>query len=523
MPSRFLLKRPLVLKQILVWADAYKEAKGPWPTKASGGIIGAKFETWLGVDAALRRGMRGLPGGSSLAQLLARERGARNVHDLPPLTESIILHWADRHYERTGAWPTAESGPILDSAGDKWSHINTALEQGQRGLPGSSSLARLLAKHRGVRNRKGQPPLTEEQILTWADLHFQRTGRWPTARSGPILDAPGETWMAAQMALHDGLRGLPGGSSLPLLFAEKRSARNTWTRPNFSLSQILAWADAFHQRTVKWPNSKSGPIPEAPQETWSAVNHALRRGTRGLPGGLSLAQLLATKRGARNQASVPPLSLKGILAWADAHFRRTGSWPAKESGSIPEAPGETWMAVDAALRAGNRSLPGGSSLPRLLQERRKRKNIHALLPLSKKKILRWADAHFHRHGKWPTTRSGPVQDASHERWDLIDNALRLGLRGLQGGSSLLSLLAKKRGVRHCLHPPPLSPEEILVWAELHYERTGRWPKDSSGPITDAIGETWAAVDRALRLGKRGFPGGSSLAKLLASPKNGNAR
>ena len=41
--------------------------------------------------------------------------------------------------------------------------------------------------------------------------------------------------------------------------------------------------------------------------------------------------------------------------------------------------------------------------------------------------------------------------------------------------------------------------------------TGRWPKDSSGPITEAIGETWVALDRVLRLGKRGFPGGSSLA------------
>jgi hypothetical protein len=521
MPSRFLLKRPLAIRQILVWADAYREAKGTWPTKASGGIIGAKFETWLGVDAALRRGMRGLAGGSSLAQLLARERGARNIHDLPPLTETIILHWADLHYERTGAWPTAELRRILDSAGDKWSHINTALEQGHRGLPGSSSLARLLAQHRGVRNRKGQPPLTEEQILTWADLHLQSTGRWPTARSGPILGAPGETWMAAQMALHDGTRGLPGGSSLSLLLAEKRGVRNTWTRP------------------IPVPNPRLGR--RLPSTRWQMADLKVRTYSRSAPGDLVGRQSCPPARNPRpsgrpvfgptvgDQTRRPqpsqraPLSLKGILAWADAHFRRTGSWPAKESGSIPEAPGETWMAVDAALRAGNRSLPGGSSLPRLLQERRRRKNIHALPPLSKKKILRWADAHFHRHGKWPTTRSGPVRDAAHERWDLIDNALRLGLRGLQSGSSLLSLLAKKRGVRHCLHLPPLSPEEILVWAELHYERTGRWPKDSSGPITDAIGETWAAVDRALRLGKRGFPGGSSLAKLLASPKNGNAR
>ncbi len=97
-----------------------------------------------------------------------------------------------------------DSGVVPDSGGEKWRNIDAALRYGLRGLPGGSSLARLLAEHRGVRNLMQLPPLTEEQILAWADAHYQRTGAWPTGKSGPVSEAPGETWRGVQMALHMG-------------------------------------------------------------------------------------------------------------------------------------------------------------------------------------------------------------------------------------------------------------------------------------------------------------------------------
>jgi hypothetical protein len=500
-------RRSLVIREILAWADAFRESTGKWPTKESGGIIGTHFETWHNVDSALRQGLRGLPGGTSLAQLLAEHRQYRNIHGLPPLSETKILEWADDHHRQTGAWPTADSGTIPNSGREKWSSIDVALHNGARGLPGGSSLARLLAQHRHYRNRKGLPPLNVAEFLSWADLYFQRTGTWPDARSGPIAEAPGETWMAVDMALRKGLRGLAGGSSLALVLAKERAVRNAWSRPNLSLAQILAWADNFHQRTGQWPTLNSGPIAEARGETWCAVNHALRKGTRGLPGGGSLARLLAAERGARNQTAVPPLSRKEILAWGKAHHRRTGNWPTRDSGPIAEMPGETWAAVDAALQKGNRGLRGGSSLAKLFKP----------VPLlSVADVLAWADAYRQRTGKWPNVNSGPVVEAPRERWDLIDNALRQGNRGLPKGSSLLWLLVEERNVRDPLNLPHLSAEQIFEWAKLHFQRTGAWPKYKSGAISDAPGETWSAVDSALRYGKRGLPGQSSLAKLLAA-------
>jgi hypothetical protein len=65
-----------------------------------------------------------------------------------------------------------------------------------------------------------------------------------------------------------------------------------------------------------------------------------------------------------------PLTVEQILAWADAHRARTGGWPGIDSGPIADAPGESWKAVDSALRAGCRGLPGCDSLPRLLARHR---------------------------------------------------------------------------------------------------------------------------------------------------------
>jgi hypothetical protein len=229
------------------------------------------------------------------------------------LTHQQILDWADEFYQRTGSWPTAASGTIANSGGETWNRVDQALRKGVRGLPGGSSLARLLKMHRGVRNRKQLPPFTEEIILEWADAHFQRTGEWPHRNSGPITDSPGDTWMAVDMALCKGRRQLPGGSSLAHLLAEKRGVPHRSNRRDLTIELILAWADAFFARTGRWPNLASGPILEAPDETWCGVNHALRSNTRGLTRGCTLAKLLAEERGVRNLVSVPRLHRKQIL------------------------------------------------------------------------------------------------------------------------------------------------------------------------------------------------------------------
>jgi hypothetical protein len=287
------------------------------------------------------------------------------------LTTAEILAWADAYHERTGEWPIIRSGLIPEALGENWRRVDNALRYGLRGLPGGSSLARLLDECRGVRNVQNLAPLTEPQVLLWADAHHRRTGDWPNDDSGPIADAPGEVWRNVDMALREGHRGFPGGSSLAQLLAKRRGVPNRMALPALTVEQILSWADAHHRRTGTWPKRGSGPIADAPGETWAAVDAALSLGNRGLPGGSSLAQLLQERRGVRNKARLPRLTAKKILAWADAHYRRTGRWQSCESGPIPEAPGETWLAVQMALVQGLRGLRGGSSLHLFLRKFRR--------------------------------------------------------------------------------------------------------------------------------------------------------
>jgi hypothetical protein len=102
----------------------------------------------------------------------------------PPLTVEQILAWADAHHERTGRWPTHDSGPVAEAPGETWGRVNSALYEGHRGLSGRDTLARLLGRHRRCsplappgRRRTWTPG---EDGMVWALLPEEaarRTGR----------------------------------------------------------------------------------------------------------------------------------------------------------------------------------------------------------------------------------------------------------------------------------------------------------------------------------------------------------
>jgi len=438
----------------------------------------------------------------------AEQRGT-----LPDLTESQILAWADAHRERTGRWPACHSGAIPKSSGESWLAIEAALAFGLRGIRGRSTLARFLARNRERYNRLARQRLTIAQILTWADAWHRRTGSWPQRHSGTIPGSRGLDWRIVDRALRRGRCGLKRGSTLARLLAKKRGVTYRLSQPPLSERLILRWADRHHRRTGSWPNHLSGRIVGSRGESWGKVHTALYCGGRGLPGGSSLADLFARRRGARNKRNLPPFTEELIVEWADEHYRRFGCWPNSQSGIIRDAPGETWRAVEAALYKGIRGLQGGSSLTRLLVAHRGIRNRNHPPKLTIAQILAWADA-FHEHtGRWPTVRSGPIMDAPGENWKIIHDALYAGKRGLLGGSSLAKLLAIERGVRNVAAQPRLTVEQILRWARALEKRSGRWTTRTSGSVADAPGEQWGLIDQSLYKGLRGLPGGNTLARL----------
>ncbi len=207
----------LTVKHVLSWADAHNKKHKKWPTQNSGSVVGARGENWKAINAALRAGSRGLPGGTTLAQLLHAKRGVVNRLDQSTLTIQQILKWADAHHKRTGEWPTRNSGAVKGAGSENWSAIHEAIRHGRRGMRGGSSLPRLLAKHRSRPYRKRGGRLTIKQILGWAKRHHKRNDRWPTKGSGKVIGTKDEQWGTIDAALKGGFRGMAGGTSLSQL------------------------------------------------------------------------------------------------------------------------------------------------------------------------------------------------------------------------------------------------------------------------------------------------------------------
>jgi hypothetical protein len=283
-------------------------------------------------------------------------------------------------------------------------------------------------------------------------------------------------------------------------FEDHVGLRSRADLPDLTERQILKWAKEHRKRTGKWPQQRSGVILSASAEKWCGIDHALLNGRRGLPGRSSLRQLLELHFGLMKLRNYSTLTVRQILAWAKAHRRRSGEWPSRESGAIEGTNGETWIRIDRALKIGGRGLSERSSLIKLLRP---------VPRLTLDMILGWVSNHRERTGEWPAANSGRIHEAGDETWARIDSTLRTGGRGLQGRSSLSRVLREHFRVKEYL-----TVEQVLSWIRAHHDRTGDWPRTTSGVIEDAHDQTWGRIDGLLRHGGRGLPRDYSLPRLL---------
>jgi hypothetical protein len=316
-------------------------------------------------------GFRGLGTTITLAAFLAKERGASYRRpNQSPLTYEKVLKWADAHFRRTGTWPRQGSGAVTDAPGETWKQIAAMMSTGGRGLIAGWTLSQLLHEERGVRMRNAPPPLSVRQILKWADAHYKRHGKWPNHKNGAVEDAPGESWGAIDQSLTHGARGLSPGQTLALFLMEHRNKVVSAYKPKLTKALILEWAEAHHRRTGKWPSPTGGPIPESPGDTWKTVAGAMYKGSRGMPRGQSLMQLLSLHHGSVSLMVKPKLTEEKILLWARAHARRTGEWPTLHSGKVDDAEFENWSNINDAMRRSQRGLTCGITLGRFLSRHR---------------------------------------------------------------------------------------------------------------------------------------------------------
>ena len=481
----------------------YFEEHDKYPGQLSGDAskyIGFKI-TWVAINLCLKRGNRGLPGGSSLAQL--RQEYITGIETL--LTEEIIVKAMKDYHEEHGKYPSQLSGDASKYAGFKitWKAINSCLRQGNRSLPGGSSLAQLRKEY--ITGK--ETPLIEDLIVKAMKDYHEEHGKYPVAnRSGDASKYIGFkiTWTAINTCLKKGLRGLPKGSSL----AQLRKEYITGEKP-LTEDFIVKAIKSYYEEHGKYPSCESGDASKyiGFKITWSAIDTCLREGLRGLPGGSTLAQLKQDY----NLGIEPDLTEDLIVKAIKDYFEEHDKYPPCSSGDASKYIGFkiTWLAIDRCLRDGNRGLPGGSSLFKL----RKEYNLGIEPDLTEEIIVKAMKDYHEEHGKYPSLKSG---DASKYigfkiTWTAIDACLREGFRGLPGGSSLAQLRKEYNlGIE-----PDLTEDLIIKAMKDYHEEHGKYPSLKSGDASKYIGfkTTWVAIDDCLRHGLRGLPGGSSLSQL----------
>ncbi len=513
-------KPPLEIATILKWIEAYRYRTGRWPTNRSGPITEAEFpnEDWRAINYALSVGSRGCPGGSSLSMLIAEHwLGRTGPRVRENWTEERILQLADAYFKEHGSWPNRKSGNIAGSpqSADTWLGINEALIQGNRGLAGGSSLARLLFKHRGVPNKANLASLMQETILEWADAHHARTGKWPNHLSGEISESPGETWAKLDGSLRKGQRGVGRKFSLAQLLHKERGVRIKGQAPALTVEQIQEWACQHYEIMGNWPTITSGKVLANLSESWDQINSALTLGLRGLPGGSSIAKQVALLGGKRKtDTGSVPADMQYVCMKIDDYREEHGAWPTRESLVTVDA-------ADTRLRCGK--AVGTMSFATLIADELGPRTRMSQPSLTTEMILQWADAHKKVTGEWPTAGSGMILHSPNEDWGLLSRSMRRGMRGLNEAISLSKLLERERAVPHRFRCE-LTEELVLTWADAYKEEKGVYPGGKSlEPIPQSPGDKWRHIDHALREGHRGLPGGSSLAMLFAEHRGKRKR
>jgi hypothetical protein len=114
-----------------------------------------RADAWSEGEDALARTLRPKEAAEATGRSLTAVYDRRRVLGLPdgradkpprgePLSEAQIIAWARAYRKARGRWPSAESPPVGLPQGESWKNLDNRLRRGQRGLPGGSTLSRLL-------------------------------------------------------------------------------------------------------------------------------------------------------------------------------------------------------------------------------------------------------------------------------------------------------------------------------------------------------------------------------------------
>jgi len=472
------------------------------------------------------------------------------------------MRWVKLFHEKEHKWPSTRDKVVWekDGAGQwnvvpnmSWLMIHQGLYTARYGLGSQKKMTLTQFRHlHGLHSN-----LSEEKIIGWMKLHYEKEGDWPHQTSPRVWDrnagewteVKGETWQAINLALRAAGRGLLKKSSL----AQLRTAHGLTDPPKdhnpLSEEKIVKWIELYREKEANWPSrygkvvwdkDAEGKWVRVGDETWTSIDRALYHGHRGLEEskGSSIAKL-RQKYGLSAQPK-NALTESQLVRWIRLFRENEGRWPTQASTTVWDrddksrqwsvVANENWNKINHALFYGIRGLKvhKGSSLAQL-------KLQHGLYDESKpalteENILQWLRSFHEKEGRWPTALDKTVwdRDDKTEEWVVIDEhwgALNVGLsvgsRDLPGGSSLWQL----RVANGLYEDNVLTEEKIVNWIRLFHEKAGKWPNETDRIIWDRDAkdnewvivkdESWKSLAHAITRGRRGLAGlkGTTLGQL----------
>lgn len=200
---------------------------------------------------------------------------------------------------------------------------------------------------------------------------------------------------------------------------------------------------------------------------------------------------------------------------------------ASSLGAVYAVPGYAGVNIDVAETIAVNSHPRGGTTPRIEFCLPFRDDIPAIMRAMYSRFMsfereypfegdtpegatrRWGEAYYAVHGKWPGRRSGIVAEFPTLSWRLLDDWMRDGRNGFQAGGSLITFF----GVNYL---PDLEVAEVQQWVANYVAIHGVPPPTDDTVVPECPGMTWRNLNKCLRLGRRGLPGGMTL-RMLANP------
>ena len=292
---------------------------------------------------------------------------------------------------------------------------------------------------------------TPALIADSAEAMKKRTGKYPHAKSGIIIDGPlangVNDWGDVDDSIRKKWRGLshencPYDSLPDLLCGEADKIRKI----DYTLENITASATATKLATGEYPTAESGLIKYGTLAdgvtTWKGVDHAMFSKNRGLTEKncpySHLTDLFIAKGFINSKAEI---SVNAIACCAYDHFINTGKWPIVDEGLVlygPLADGKTtWKAIDLAIKTKLRGLtidncPYNSTLALLIGEGLREVTI--LADLSVNIIAMSSYDTWTRTRRCPEVKDGlilygPAADGV-TTWSMAGSAIKKKLRGL---------------------------------------------------------------------------------------------